>query len=44
MFYGNKKYMNMQLLNKKETIKINLGMQRSLTETCGCDLSLVRFN
>ena len=44
MFYGNKKYMNMQLLNKKETIKINLGMQRPLTDSCGGDFSPVRFN
>ncbi len=43
MFYGNKNHMNMQLLNKKGTIKINLGMQRPLTDTCGGDLSLVRF-
>ncbi len=43
MFYGNKNYMNMQLLNKLEPIKINLGMQRPLTGSCGSG-SLVRFN
>ncbi len=44
MFYENKKNMNMQLLNEIETIKINSGIQRPLTDSCGGDLSFVRFN
>ena len=36
--------MNMQLLNETGTIKINPGIQRPLTDSCGGDLSPVRFN
>ena len=38
-----KRFMNMQLSNNINTIKINSGKKRPLTGSCDSDLSDVRF-